>query len=189
MPLDPKFPKAVAAKGQAVSAIGSGDKTQITVVACVSAAGYCVPPMLIWDSKILSPELTLGEVPGTVYGLSKNGWMDMELFDIWFCNHFLRYAPATRPLLLLLDGHSSHYCPDTGGKRTGNFIYSPPQHHSFVSATGQRMFWSPKSGLEGGLPSFCLHQPRESYHALSVFETFQSSVDAEHDNYKHLFRF
>ena len=113
MPLDPKFPKAVAAKGQAVSAIGSGDKTQITVVACVSAAGYCVPPMVIWDRKILSPELTLGEVPGTIYGLSKNGWMDMELFDIWFCNHFLRYAPATRPLLLLLDGHSSHYCPDT----------------------------------------------------------------------------
>ena len=26
--------------------------------------------------------------------------------------HFLAYAPPSRPLLLLLDGHSSHYCPE-----------------------------------------------------------------------------
>ena len=39
--------------------------------------------------------------------------MDQKLFDIWFNNHFLRYAPSSRPILLLLDGHSSHYCPDT----------------------------------------------------------------------------
>ena len=113
MPLDSKPPKVVATKGGTVSAIGSGDKTQITVVACVNAVGSCLPPMVIWDRKILSPELTVGEVPGTIYGLSHNGWMDMELFNMWFSNHFLRYAPATRPLLLLLDGHSSHYCPDT----------------------------------------------------------------------------
>ena len=99
-------------RGVPASAISSGDKTQITVVVCVSAAGYCIPPMVIWDRKILSPELTHGEVPGTIYGLSKNGWMDMELFDLWFTNHFLRFAPAARPILLLLDGHSSHYCPD-----------------------------------------------------------------------------
>ena len=113
MPLDAKPPKLVAVRGAAVSAIGSGDKTQITVVACVSAAGYCIPPMVIWDRKFLSPELTHGEIPGTIYGLSKNGWMDMELFNLWFTNHFLRFAPAVRPILLLLDGHSSHYCPDT----------------------------------------------------------------------------
>lgn len=113
MPLDTKPPKVVATRGGTVSAIGSGDKTQITVVACVNAVGYCIPPMVIWDRKLLAPELTVGEVPGTIYGLSHNGWMDMELFNMWFSNHFLRYAPAARPLLLLLDGHSSHYCPDT----------------------------------------------------------------------------
>lgn len=26
--------------------------------------------------------------------------------------HFLSYAPAYRPLLLLLDGHSSHFCSE-----------------------------------------------------------------------------
>ena len=36
----------------------------------------------------------------------------MELFKGWFTNHFLRHAVNARLLLLLLDGHSSHYNPD-----------------------------------------------------------------------------
>ena len=35
----------------------------------------------------------------------------MELFSAWFFNHFLKYVPKYRPILLLLDGHASHYCP------------------------------------------------------------------------------
>ena len=45
--------------------------------------------------------------------LLAKGWIDMELFSNWFHSHFLRYVPTARPLLLLMDGHSSHYCPDT----------------------------------------------------------------------------
>jgi len=40
--------------------------------------------------------------------MSLNGWMDQELFAKWFSNHFLYYAISARPLLLMLDGHSSH---------------------------------------------------------------------------------
>ena len=47
------------------------------------------------------------------FKLSSKGWIDHELFDVWFNNHFLCYIPSARPVLLLLDGHSSHYCPDT----------------------------------------------------------------------------
>ena len=38
--------------------------------------------------------------------------MDQELFDKWISNDFLRHAPSASPILLLLDGHSSDYCPD-----------------------------------------------------------------------------
>ena len=55
---------------------------------------------------------TKGEVVGTTYGLSSRGWVDMELFKGWFSDHFLNYAVSARPLLLLLDGHSSHYNPE-----------------------------------------------------------------------------
>ena len=114
MPLDPPPLKCVYSRGENNPAsLSSGDKTQVTVVACVSAGGICIPPMVIWDRKLLSIELTVGEVPGTFYGLSNKGWMDQELFDAWFSCRFLRYAPPARPLLLLLDGHSSHYSPGT----------------------------------------------------------------------------
>jgi hypothetical protein len=113
MPLDPPSLKIVAPRGVKHSQmVSSGDKSQITVVGCCSAAGVVLPPMIIFDRKNLRPEYTEGEVPGTVYGLSKSGWIDSELFELWFKNHFLAHAPPFRPLLLLLDGHSSHYQPN-----------------------------------------------------------------------------
>ena len=54
------------------------------MVGCVNAAGLCLLPMVIRDRKTLALELCDGEVPGTVYGLSDQRWIDMELFDIWF---------------------------------------------------------------------------------------------------------
>ena len=112
MPLSPGPSKVVATRGQKHPyQIASGDKAHITALVCASAAGYAIPPMVIFDRKYLNPQLTIGEVPGTFYGLSENGWMDAHLFNEWFHNHFLRYAPACRPLLLLLDGHSSHFQP------------------------------------------------------------------------------
>lgn len=112
MPLDPSPPRVVARRGSKhPSGIGSGDKAQVTVLSCCSAAGYALPPFVIFDRLNLKPEFTSGEVPGTVYGLSKNGWIDGELFDLWFTWHFLAHAPPVRPLLLLMDGHSSHYHP------------------------------------------------------------------------------
>lgn len=112
MPLDPKSPKTVHPRGkQDTHCTSSGSKAQITVVGCVSASGQSLPPMIIWDRKTLNPLLAEGEIPGTIYGLSSKGWMDGVLFEQWFARHFLRYVPSSRPILLLLDGHSSHFSP------------------------------------------------------------------------------
>lgn len=43
---------------------------------------------LILDPKTLPPHYTEREVPGTVFRLSSNHWIDQELFDGWFNNHF-----------------------------------------------------------------------------------------------------
>ena len=112
MPLDPKSLKTIHVRGDTnpVTA-ATGDKAQITIVACVSASGNYIPPMVIWDHKSLKQQWTTGEVAGTLYGMSSNGWMDMSLFEKWFTRHFLHYAPSVRPLLLLMDGHSPHYSP------------------------------------------------------------------------------
>lgn len=112
MPLDPKALKTIHVRGERNPyAVSSGQKTQISILACVSATGQCIPPLVIWDRKKVRKELTLGEVPGTMNGLSQKGWMTQDLFEKWFSQHFLRHAVPTRPLLLLMDGHSSHYSP------------------------------------------------------------------------------
>ena len=46
-----------------------------------------------------------------MYGMG-SGWVDTELFEAWFYDLFLAYAPKARPLLLMLDGHVSHYQPE-----------------------------------------------------------------------------
>jgi len=113
IPLNPPSPKVVHKVGAKNPCyLTGGSKTQITVLACASAAGYAIPPFVIFDRQTLNPQLTKGEVPGTSYGLSANGWIDRKLFCDWMFEHFLAYAPPARPLLLLLDGHSSHYCPE-----------------------------------------------------------------------------
>ena len=128
--------KRIAVRGQKhVNVVTSGNKMNITVLACVSASGFVMPPMVIFNRKNLTPELTKGEVEGTIYGLSSSGWIDSELFSDWFLNHFLEYAPKSRPLLLLLDGHSSHYCPEFIRQACDNgvVIFCLPPHSTHVS--------------------------------------------------------
>jgi len=110
MSLDQQPPKVVVKKGQKkVRYRTSGTKSQITVIGCVSAAGQALPPFVIFDGKSLNSDWLKGEVPGSGYGLSPKGWVDTEVFHGWFTKHFLKYAVSVRPLLLLLDGHSSHF--------------------------------------------------------------------------------
>ena len=59
--------------------------------------------------------------------------MNTDLFHNWFLHHFLSYAPRSRPLLLLMDGHSSHYSPDmirfAAQERVILFILPPHTTH------------------------------------------------------------
>ena len=110
MPLEHKMPKTVAQKGtKKVRQRSSGNKAQISILACGSATGQAIPPIVIFSGKHFNYDLAEGEVSGTFYGMSDSGWMDQDLFAKWFSSHFLKHAVAGRPLLLLLDGHSSHY--------------------------------------------------------------------------------
>ena len=49
------------------------------------------------------------KIPNTIYGMSPPGWIDHELFANWFLKLFIKNIPQTRPVLLLLYRHSSHY--------------------------------------------------------------------------------
>ena len=72
-----------------------------------------IPSFAIFDAKQLNQLWIRGEVIGTRYGLSDSGWTDQALFYRWLEEHFLFHAVPDRPLLLLVDGHSSHFDPNS----------------------------------------------------------------------------
>ena len=165
LPLDHKPSKVLTLKGtKKVHCRTSGNKTQITVLAYANAAGNVIPPMIIFDfeGKRLNPEWTKGEVPNTLYGMSDKGWTDMELFIHWMKDLFLPNIPPTRPVLLLLDGHSSHYEPDTislAAEEGVIIICLPPPppppthtHNSCLTAIGYQLFSIPQGVLVRSLP-------------------------------------
>ncbi len=89
-----------------------------------------LPPTVIFEGKYLNFQWTLGEVPGTFYGMSGKGWTDQELFLHWVQKYFLRYAVPGRPLLLILNGHSSHYEPASIelARKEGIILFCLPPH-------------------------------------------------------------
>ena len=140
IPLDHRPPKVVTRKGQKkVRSHTSGNKSQITIIGCINAAGSHIPPFVIFDAKNLNHNWTEGEVPGTTHGTSQKGWMDTQLFKGWLTDHFLQFAVSARPLLPLLDGHSSHFQPNLFSmQRIMTSLYSvylPTQHTSLSHLT------------------------------------------------------
>ena len=92
MPLSPHTPNIVTQNGhKKVRYRTLGKKEQITIIACANAAGQAIPPMIKFEGKYLNHEWTIGEVPGTIYGMSDKGWTDQELFMFWL-KHFLNHA-------------------------------------------------------------------------------------------------
>ena len=78
-PLNPKSLKVVdEMSSKTTNCVTGNTKSQITVMVCTSAAGYAIPPFVIFSRKSFNHELAKGEVPGTLYGLSDNGWMTFQ---------------------------------------------------------------------------------------------------------------
>src|SRR5258705_9168362 len=108
MSIDPVNTKVVAPKGEKASRVtGTPGRESITVLACISADGNKLPPLIIFSGKNLqSTWKGQNAYPGTTYAVSDKGWMVTEIFESWFEN-FCRTV-VQRPLLIIYDGHATH---------------------------------------------------------------------------------
>ena len=96
--------------------IQDGNRSWVTVVESISAAGVPLPPFVIYPAAghYLGhhEDIEYEESDDVTFGLSQSGYTDRELSIDWLIQHF---EPRTRPAggiqkhrILLLDGHSSH---------------------------------------------------------------------------------
>ncbi|XP_062714382.1 uncharacterized protein LOC115257818 [Aedes albopictus] len=106
-----KSSKVLAVKGRRqVGAISSAERgVNTTVMMTVSAAGQYLPPMFIFPRQRMNDALKIGAPAGSIFECNPSGWSTVSTCTKWF-DHFLAYARPTAeaPVLLILDGHSSH---------------------------------------------------------------------------------
>ena len=97
-----KVGKVVAEVGRKVWSITSGERGKThTVVTCISASGFVLPPCLIYPRKKAVPEnFREGAVPGTLFKSTESGWINQEVYTEWF-QWFITVIPPARPVLLI----------------------------------------------------------------------------------------
>ena len=146
MPLEPRPPKVITKKGQKkVRYQTSGQKQQITVIGCGSATGHVIPPFVVFAAKHLNYLWMKNEVPGTRFAVSDNGWVNNELFSFFLTKHFMENAVSFRPLLLLLDGHSTHFEPKSLelARKNEIIVFCLPPHTTHVCQPLDCSFFKP----------------------------------------------
>ena len=97
---------------------------------------------------------------------------------MWFSNHFLRFAPAARPLLLLLDGHSSLFCPDTirlAAKERVILLVLPPHTTHFSQPLDKGCFSPLKLCWKEECHNFMTRNPGMTVSHYSFSELFSAA--------------
>ncbi|XP_031333074.1 uncharacterized protein LOC116176797 isoform X1 [Photinus pyralis] len=104
--------KIISLKGKKqVGILSSAERgTLITVEICYNAAGFYIPPLLIFPRVRRNPLFEKGLPPESLVECHPTGWMQSHIFAPTWFNHFLKYSKPTKeePVLLILDGHSTH---------------------------------------------------------------------------------
>ncbi|CAH1980043.1 unnamed protein product [Acanthoscelides obtectus] len=91
------------------------EKECITVLCTFSAAGVCVPPMVVYPYKRIPRDIVTSMPDNWGIGRSDSGWMVSATFYEFVANIFYPWLEENNiklPVLLLLDGHKSHISMD-----------------------------------------------------------------------------
>lgn len=96
------------------SSIQPGNREWVSIIECISANGYVLPPFIIFEGvRIQQSWIPDSLDDDVVIQVSPNGWTDCNIALEWI-QHFEKH---TRPRtvgthrLLILDGHASHVSP------------------------------------------------------------------------------
>ena len=80
----------------------------------------------------------------------------------WFYRHFIPSVPSIRPLLLIMDGHSSHYCPEVikMAAKEKILLFTLPPHTTHISQPLDRGCFAPlKTNWKKVCHSFYTNNP------------------------------
>ncbi|CAF2143517.1 unnamed protein product [Rotaria magnacalcarata] len=89
---------------------GGTGKSHTTVLLTISADGTCLPPYIIYKSlRLYDQWCPKNVIPGAVFNGTESGWIDEDCFYDYLLKLFIpKTQHIPRPLLLILDNHSTH---------------------------------------------------------------------------------
>jgi hypothetical protein len=106
---------AALKSGRVTKSKQDGSREFISILACVSAIGKAIPPLLLYRGE--SGDLLdtwvddVDRNAGAHFSSTPNGWSNNEMGMVWLKQVFERYTKPTRATtkrMLIVDGHSSH---------------------------------------------------------------------------------
>jgi hypothetical protein len=107
--------RAALDSGRVSKSKQDGSREFISVLACISAIGKWIPPLLVYKGE--SGDLMSTWVDEVItdsmahFTVSPNGWSNNAIGQMWLQKVFQRYTKPlreTQKRLLIVDGHSSH---------------------------------------------------------------------------------
>ena len=178
-PLCPKSGKVLAMRGSKdVYQVTGNSKEQVTTLCAVSAAGTVVPPMHIFAGKRFKVDPMKGSVPNAYFRKSDKGWINTQLFYKWLEEHFVKRTATIRPLVLLIDGHSSHIDISTSKlcKDNNILLYCLPPHSSHITQPLDVGFYGPlKTSWRKAVAKYALDNVGKSVTKYTFAEVFKEA--------------
>ena len=129
--------RVIGLKGaRSVYNISASDRSQITVLCGMSASGHFLRPLIVFPGQRFTRYMLEG-FEEAVMGRSANGWMDSDLFATWLKTVFIPdidQRQVKRPVILLVDGHSTHMTLEASDicKDNGIILYCLLEHASHL---------------------------------------------------------
>lgn len=124
--LCPKSEKVLGIRGQrnVYEVSGANDKESLTVLITANASGVVGPTLIVFPYVRLPAEIAKTVPAEWAIGKSEKGWMNAENFYEYITNSFHPWLVSSGiqlPVVLFLDGHSSHltlhlskFCSENG---------------------------------------------------------------------------
>ncbi|XP_035690542.1 tigger transposable element-derived protein 6-like [Branchiostoma floridae] len=128
----------------------SGTKDRVTFHLAITAEGKALAPMIIYKQSFPSGAYAQKGPDNCLYAVSESGFTDKDLFEKWFCNHYIRHIPKERPVLLTMDqceAHLSVKTIETAMKENVILLGLPPHTSHFLQPLDKTCFSSLKDTL------------------------------------------
>ena len=167
--------KILAEKGsKQVGAVVSQERGSLVTLSCaVNALGNSIPPYFVFPCVNVQDNWLLTAPPGSDASghLKATGWMTVETF-FKYMKHFVKYTTPldAKPILLLLDNHTSHISLEciTFAKENNITLLSFPLHCSQKLQPLDRTMYGPFKTFYNQATDNWMHEKKNAGNFMTI---------------------